>query len=146
MEDNGVNFLLHLRAVKNHLLMHSIWLSLLLMMAFCFAIGIFVAAIIRAVARTAESLEFYNTHQEELKRLKKLQHIRRERNLKLTRKVFDEFSSKHGRTSKTGNQPEKSDKPDKYFARDSKGASDFTLMDYYYPSDEKITIIKKQGK
>lgn len=123
--------------------MHSLWLSLLFMMAFCFAIAFFVAAIIRAIARGAETMEFYHTHQEELKRVRRLQRFRRARSVELNSKQIDEHRRK-ALKSVDGNEPKASS--DRYVAWDGKGASDFTLMDYYYPSEEKIKIIKNQDK
>jgi hypothetical protein len=113
------------------------------MMAFCFAIGFFVAAVIRAIARGAETLDFFHTHQEELKRVRSVQRLRRKHSFELNRIQIDEHRRK---ASKSAEGTESKATSDRYVAWDSKGASDFTLMDYYYPSEEKIKIIKNQDK
>lgn len=52
--------------------MSNLFISTLTMMGLTFAIGFFVAAIIKVIANWADFLDFYQTHRKELLNLKKI--------------------------------------------------------------------------
>lgn len=126
--------------------MWSTLLATFAMMGLTFAIGFVVAAVIWLVAYWASSYEFYSTHKEELAKLKK---IRRLRNRVLMGWGFYsplrksdsdyELSSYYQGEDDT---PFDLEGATKYYHETSPGASDFGLMDYYYPSEAKIVILE----
>ncbi len=59
-------------SLENFLIM-NIWVEILIMMAFCFAIGFGVAGIIKFIAVAADRLEFFRSHSSEYRRLKRLE-------------------------------------------------------------------------
>lgn len=56
--------------------MSSLLLPTFEMMGLTFAIGFFVALVIKLIASAADSLDFYSSHQQELLRLRRLKRLR----------------------------------------------------------------------
>lgn len=56
--------------------MSDLFLPTLEMMGLTFAIGFFVAFIIKLIASAADSLDFYSSHQQELLRLRRIKKFR----------------------------------------------------------------------
>lgn len=108
--------------------METLFLATLGMMAFTFAIGFVVAGVIKLTAYGADSMEYYNSNREELKRLHKMRKARYKR----LRNLLE--------------QMEKSDPKykEEYYHGVSKGASGFDLCNYYYPEEEKIFILENE--
>lgn len=55
--------------------MSNLLLSTFAMMGVTFAIGFFVAAIIKVIANWADFLDFYRLHQEELLNIRRKEHL-----------------------------------------------------------------------
>lgn len=102
--------------------MSNLFLLTLEMMGLTFAIGFFVAGVIKLTASTADYFEFYNLNKLQLKRL---QRWRKERQKTLRALV---------------KKAEEMDKVAvvKHYYGASKGNSDFDVMDYYYPRTAKF--------
>lgn len=119
--------------------MDNIFVQIFLMMAFCFAIGFAVAAVIKLIAVAADALNYNHTRAQELKRLRhirKLNHIHA-MNLTYTARSFKPYLRQDEKDVSDGE-----DDYDHHFPRASVGLSEFSLMDYYYP-DERIEIMEK---
>jgi|GEM_PF-4784120 len=92
------------------------------MMALTFIIGFVVAGVIKLIARSADSLELYSTKKVQMQRLARMKR-QRERTLKaLIEKI------------------ESMDKVEivNHYYSEGQGASDFDLMDYYYPRTARL--------
>ncbi len=63
--------------------MSDLFLPTLEMMGLTFAIGFFVAFIIKLIASAADSLDFYSSHQQELLRLRRIKKFRQKMELML---------------------------------------------------------------
>ena len=63
--------------------MSDLFLPTLEMMGLTFAIGFFVAFIIKLIASAADSLDFYSSHQQELLRLRRIKKFRKKMELML---------------------------------------------------------------
>ena len=63
--------------------MSDLFLPTLEMMGLTFAIGFFVAFIIKLIASAADSLDFYSSHQQELLRLHRIKKFRQKMELML---------------------------------------------------------------
>ena len=61
--------------------MSDLFLPTLEMMGLTFAIGFFVAFIIKLIASAADSLDFYSSHQQELLRLRRIKKFRQKMEL-----------------------------------------------------------------
>lgn len=121
-----------------------IFIEILEMMAFCFAIGFAVAAIIKLIAYAADSLNFSHSHAQELKRLRNIRKLQRARAMHLTsisRTLRGEMPPTEKELAELGEDAVSGN----YFPRASMGLSEFSIMDYYYP-EEKIEIIEKSQK
>lgn len=127
--------------------MLSLLLSTLEMMALTFVIGFFVAGIIKGIAFWADSLDFFSSHQEELKRLKRMRRIRH-RTFKLLGITPSEIEEPQEPEIEKFYRGENDDfsgsKHQEYYHGVSHGAGDLDLMDYYYPNISKIEILEKQ--
>lgn len=127
--------------------MLSLLLSTLEMMFLTFAIGFFVAGIIKGIAFWADSLDFFSSHQEELKRLKRMRRIRR-RTFKLLGIIPSENEESQEpeieKFYRGENDDFQDDKPQGYYHGVSHGSAELDLMDYYYPNVSKIKILEKQ--
>ena len=110
-------------------------LSTLAMMGLTFLIGFFVAAVIKLIAYAADSFDFYSSHRLELLRLHRWrQH--RQKVEKLVRQIPLETEESMGDYRED-------------FSRGinrSPGASDETLMDYYYPRDTREFFLKEEER
>lgn len=118
------------------------------MMGLTFAIGFLVAGVIRLIAYWADSFDFYNAHQEELKRLKGIRKLQNRHMIgwgffSPLRKGDSDYALG---SYYQGESDEPVDPEDiyRFYHETSPGASDFGLMDYYYPSDAKISILEHQ--
>lgn len=121
-----------------------IFIEIFKMMAFCFAIGFAVAAIIKLIAYAADSFNFSHSHVQELKRLKsikKLQKIHAMHLTSISRSMRGEMPPAEEELAELGEETVSGN----YFPKASRGLSEFTIMDYYYP-EEKIEIIEKSQK
>lgn len=127
--------------------MLSLLLTTLAMMGFTFLIGFFVAAVIKGIAATADSMEFFSTHQEELQRLRRIKKMRsRLASLLRNRPGLDEPDLEDERENwKQGLNPDVTTIRTGYYHGVSPGASKMDLIDYYYP-DTKMVYLKKQSE
>jgi hypothetical protein len=125
--------------------MDNLFVQIVLMMAFCFAIGFAVAAVIKLVAYTADSLNYYHSRSQELKRLKKIRKYAHLHTMHLTymARSMRAYTPPETDTQQAAEAATKND--DDYFPRASIGLSEFSLMDYYYP-DERIDILENIEK
>lgn len=108
--------------------MGTLFLATLGMMAFTFVIGFVVAGVIKLTAYGADSMEYYNSNRNELKRLHKMRKARYKRLKHLLEEMED-------------NDPKYREE---YYHGVSKGASKFDLCNYYYPEEERIFIIRNE--
>lgn len=122
-------------------------LSTLEMMALTFIIGFFVAGVIKFIAVWADSMDFYNSHQEEILRLKRLRKLHQ----KVARLVEQEatesckfYGDKRNEFSKGINEDSADVRKAGYYHGVSHGASKMDLLDYYYPEDTQIMYLKKK--
>lgn len=121
-----------------------IFIQIFKMMAFCFAIGFAVAAIIKLIAYAADHFNFSHSHAQELKRLKSIRKLQKLHAMHLTsisRTMRGEMPPTEKELAELGEDAVSGN----YFPRASMGLSEFNIMDYYYP-EEKIEIIEKSQK
>ena len=122
-------------------------LSTLAMMGLTFLIGFFVAAVIKLIAYAADSFDFYSSHKLELIRLRRWrQH--RQKVEKLVRQIpleaeealgdYREDFSRGINRNFAGYAG--------YYHGVSHGASDETLLDYYYPRDTREFFLKEEER
>lgn len=116
--------------------MLNLLLSTLEMMGLTFAIGFFVAFIIKLIAIAADSLDFYSSHQKELLRLRRLKklHQKVEQLMWETPPGTEEYCNAQRGDYSRGIDRE-SDSTYGYYHGVSAGASKHNLLDYYYPED-----------
>lgn len=126
--------------------MGTLLLYTLIIMGLTFAIGFVVAGVIWLISYWASSLEFYNTHKQELEQLRRMRLRRKAQFVKgfnASPKFGDvdyELSSYYEGADITLADEQDLDL---FYHETSKGASDYGLMDFYYPSDEKIKIVRQ---
>lgn len=108
--------------------MGTLFLATLGMMAFTFVIGFVVAGVIKLTAYGADSMEYYNSNREELKRLQKIRKARYKR-LRILLQQMENNDPKYR---------------EEYYHGVSKGASEFDLCNYYYPEEEEIFIVRSE--
>lgn len=127
--------------------MVSLLLSTLEMMALTFAIGFFVAGLIKIIAYSADSMTLYHSNNEELAQFGKLNKLRAKIGEILGLDVSKEEEPEDDEREEF-RQGLNSDllkiKPTGYYHGVSHGVSHLGLMDYYYPSDTRIMYLKKQ--
>lgn len=129
--------------------MGNLFFSTLIMMGLTFAIGFVVAAVIWLIAYWAESYEFYNAHHEELKRLARLRKAQQPGRLMMgwgfssLRKGDYDYALGSYYQGKSGGVSDPADS-DLFYHETSLGVSDLGLMDFYYPSNAKISILEHQ--
>lgn len=131
------NGLLH--SYYNHfkaITMCDLLLSTLEMMGLTFAIGFFVAFVIKLIAGAADSLEFYSSHQKELLRLRRLKKLRQkvEQLMWETPPGAEEYCNDQRGDYSRGIDRDSCDTRG-YYHGVSLGASKNNLVDYYYPED-----------
>ena len=128
-----------------YITMIHLLLSTLAMMGLTFLIGFFVAAVIKLIAYAADSFDFYSSHKLELIRLHRWrQH--RQKVEKLVRQIpfeaeevlgdYREDFSRGINRNFTGYAG--------YYHGVSHGASDETLLDYYYPRDTREFFLREE--
>lgn len=127
--------------------MVSLLLSTLEMMALTFAIGFFVAGVIKIIAYSADSMTLYHSSNEELAQFGKLNKLRAKigeiLGLDVSKEEEPEDDEREEFRQGVNNDLLKI-KPSGYYHGVSHGVSHLGLMDYYYPSDTRIMYLKKQ--
>jgi hypothetical protein len=127
--------------------MVSLLLSTLEMMALTFAIGFFVAGVIKIIAYSADSMTLYHSNKDELAQFSKLNKLRAKigeiLGLDVTKEEEPEDDEREEFRHGVNNDLLKI-KPSGYYHGVSHGVSHLGLMDYYYPSDTRIMYLKKQ--
>lgn len=125
--------------------MTSLLLSTLAMMGLTFAIGFFVAGVIKLIAVAADSLDFYSSHHEELLRLRRLKKIH-QKVIKLIKETppeeEDPYSDGRGDFRRGINKDSASYHG--YYHGVSPGSSEMNLLDYYYPEDTHMVYLQKE--
>lgn len=128
--------------------MTELILLTLYMIGFTFAIGFFVAAVIKSIAWFADYMDYFGSHRLELERLKKMKRMR----LKLIQileatnnKKFVVAEDKREDWRKGINKDLFYDREPGYYHGVSRGASELDLLDYYFP-DTKMLYLKKQSE
>ncbi len=125
--------------------MLSLLLATLEMMGLTFAIGFFVAFIIKMIALAADSLEFHSSHQKELLRLRRFKKIRQKVELVMFHENFPEeehHSDKREDFSRGINR-----NPGDYcgyYHGVSPGIPNASLFDYYYSDDTHAVYLQKE--
>lgn len=125
--------------------MFSLLLSTLAMMGLTFAIGFFVAGVIKVIAVSADSLDFYSSHYEELKRLRRLKKVRQKvaELIDLNKEEKDEFCD-NGRESFSRGVNKELVYKQGYYHGVSHGASEMDLLDYYYPDTHEMYLRNRE--
>lgn len=127
--------------------MLSLLLSTFEMMGLTFIIGFFVAGVIKIIAIWADSMDFYNSHQEEILRLKRLRKLHHKVAKLMEVEVIESYSyngDKRENFSRGINDDNTDYQPGGYYHGVSHGASKADLLDYYYPEDTQLMYLKKQ--
>lgn len=125
--------------------MSDLLLPTLAMMGLTFAIGFFVAFVIKLIAAAADSLDFYSLHQKELLRLRHIKKIRQKVELLIreTPPEEDDFCNDKREDYSHGiNREFESYRG--YYHGVSPGASNTNILEYYYPQDTKMLYLQKQ--
>ena len=127
--------------------MSHLLLSTSAMMILTFIIGFLVAGIIKLIAVWADSLDFYNSHQEEIMRLKRLRKYHQKMAKKIEQeaiKIFKIYDDKRDEFSRGINEDPRETRPAGYYHGVSHGTSDLDLIDYHYREDTQLMYLKKQ--
>lgn len=128
--------------------MSHLLLPTLGMMALTFAIGFFVAGLIKIMAVWADSLNFYGSHHLELIRLKKIRKIHQRATEAVSHRVaksyYDFYGDKRDRYSRGLTDDSQSMQTEGYYHENSYGVPDMDLFEYYYPKNTKILFLKEQ--
>lgn len=116
--------------------MGNLLLSTLEMMGLTFAIGFFVAFVIKLIAVAADSLDFYSSHQKELLRLRRLKKLRQKVAVMMGEDPhgYEDFANEQRGDYSRGIDRE-SDSTRGYYHGVSMGTSKKSLIDHYYPED-----------
>lgn len=127
-------------------IMLNLLLSTLAMMGLTFIIGFVVAAVIKLIAVSADSMDFYSSHQIELQRLRKWRKMR----VKLAELLKNDDVSDLDIPEDERENWSRGENPDLegvrqpgYYHGVSHGASKLDLMDYYYP-DTKMMYLHEE--
>lgn len=122
--------------------MCDLLLSTLEMMGLTFAIGFFVAFVIKLIAGAADSLEFYSSHQKELLRLRRLKKLRQKVAVIMGEdpQGYDDYANEQRGDFSRGIDRE-SDNTRGYYHGVSIGAPKKNLIDYYYPEDIRTMFL-----
>lgn len=125
--------------------MLDLLLSTFEMMGLTFAIGFFVAFIIKLIAGAADSLDFYSSHQQELLRLRRLKKLRQKVELLIreTPPGENEFSNDKREDYSRGINREPDDYRG-YYHGVSPGVPNTNIIDYYYPEDTHMMYLQEQ--
>lgn len=126
--------------------MLNLLMSTLEMMGLTFIIGFFVAAVIKGIASWADSLDFYNTHQEELLRLKRVRKLHQKVARLLEREAIKNYryDDKRVEFSRGINKDPSEVRPAGYYHGVSHGQSKLDLIDYYYSEDTQLMYLRKR--
>ena len=122
--------------------MSDLFLPTLEMMGLTFAIGFFVAFIIKLIASAADSLDFYSSHQQELLRLRRIKKFRQKMEPDTTHPLHarKHLRQRHARRLQPGATMKR--KPRGYYHGVSHGVSKKNLVDYFYPEDTHIMYLE----
>ncbi|WP_455499151.1 LapA family protein [Coprobacter sp.] len=129
--------------------MTHLLLSTLEMIALTFLIGFFVAGVIKFIAVWADSMDFYNSHQEEILRLKRLRKLHQKVAKLVEQEAMESckfYGDKRNEFSKGVNGDPADVRKAGYYHGVSHGASKMDLLDYYYPEDIQIMYLKKEER
>ena len=117
--------------------MSDLFLPTLEMMGLTFAIGFFVAFIIKLIASAADSLDFYSSHQQELLRLHRIKKFRQKMELMLhTPSMHGNIFGNDTREDYSRGVDRENEKPRGYYHGVSHGVSKRNLVDYFYPQEQ----------
>ena len=108
--------------------MSDLFLPTLEMMGLTFAIGFFVAFIIKLIASAADSLDFYSSHQQEL--------------LLHTPSMHGNIFGNDTREDYSRGVDRENEKPRGYYHGVSHGVSKRNLVDYFYPEDTHMMYLE----
>lgn len=124
--------------------MYDLLLSTLEMMGLTFAIGFFVALVIKLIAGAANSLDFYSSHQQELLRLRRLKSLRQKMEA-LMRQPSGTNENIYGNDTRedfSRGIDRDNDKPQGYYHGVSHGDTKNNLLNYYYPGDTHLMYLE----
>lgn len=117
------------------------------MMGLTFLIGFFVAAVIKAIALAADSMDFYSSHLLELRRLRRIKKAR----ARFVKWMWDntpEEIEALGDGRENWNRGMNSDRRGMreagYYHGVSRGASQLNLVDYYYPDTKMVYLNERE--
>lgn len=123
--------------------MSDLFLPTLEMMGLTFAIGFFVAFIIKLIASAADSLDFYGSHQQELLRLHRIKKLRQKMELMMHTSTMNEnIFGNDTRNDFSQGVDRESEKPQDYYHGVSHGVSKKNLIDYFYPEDTHVMYLE----
>ena len=123
--------------------MCDLLLSTLEMMGLTFAIGFFVALVIKLIAVAADSFDFYSSHQQELLRLRRLKRLHQKMEVLLHEPATDRnFFGNDTREDFSRGIDRDNEKTQGYYHGVSHGDSKTTLLNYYYPEDTHLMYLK----
>ena len=113
------------------------------MMGLTFAIGFFVAFIIKLIAGAADSLDFYSSHQQELLRLRRIKKFRQKMELMIrTPSTHENIFGNDTREDFSRGVDRENEKPRGYYHGVSHGVSKKNLVDYFYPEDTHMMYLE----
>ena len=126
--------------------MSDLFLPTLEMMGLTFAIGFFVAFVIKMIAVAADtfdSLDFYSSHQQELLRLHRIKKFRQKMELMLhTPSMHGNIFGNDTREDYSRGVDRENEKPRGYYHGVSHGVSKRNLVDYFYPEDTLMMYLE----
>ena len=123
--------------------MSDLFLPTLEMMGLTFAIGFFVAFIVKLIASAADSLDFYSSHQQELLRLRRIKKFRQKMELMLhTPSMHGNIFGNDTREDYSRGVDRENEKPRGYYHGVSHGVSKRNLVDYFYPEDTHMMYLE----
>lgn len=127
--------------------MLSLLLSTLEMMGLTFAIGFFVAGVIKIIAISADSMDYYHSHNEEMTQISKINKLRAKIGELLGFNDVEENISQEDEREEFRrgiNTDMLKKKQGGYYHGVSHGSSRLNLMDYYYPRDTHMMYLHKK--
>lgn len=127
--------------------MSDLLLPTLEMMGLTFAIGFFVAFVIKMIAAIADSLDFYSSHQKELLRLRRLRRLHQKVELLMREApsgTNDSFND--AREDYSRGIDRMSESYEGNYHGVSLGSSNKNLIEHYYPEDTHIMFLQNAEK
>lgn len=127
--------------------MLSLLLATLEMMGLTFAIGFFVAFVIKMIALAADSLDFYSSHQKELLRLRRFKKIRQKMELMMFHEGYPEEDEENLNDQREDFSRGISRNPGDcrgYYHGVSPGVPRSNLFDYYYTEDTHAVFLRNE--